>query len=147
MNKKAALITAGVLLLGGTGGFLYWDNAYNFTGDTPNPEYGYSKTTTRDTYYANFSIFNGEDTFELEMNKGDRIHLDAHIDKGKASVSFASDGSDTGEVISNIEDADTYFTAEEDGRYVVKVSAKHARGVIELKCVDLPEGKSILVVK
>ena len=84
MKKNAALIAAGLLLIGGTGGFLFWDNAYNFTGN--------QKTVNRDSYYADFDSFNGEDVFEVDMNKGDKIHIDAHGDKGKLKLSFVPAG-------------------------------------------------------
>lgn len=135
MKKNIALTAAGLLLIGGTGGFLFWDNAYNFTGN--------QKTVNRDSYYADFDSFNGEDVFEVDMNKGDKIHIDAHGDKGKLKLSFVPAGSDKGFVISDIKDVDSDFTAEETGTYVVTVKAKHAKGKIELKCTDLPGDKAI----
>ena len=135
MKKNAALIAAGLLLVGGTGGFVFWDNAYNFTGD--------QKTVNRDSYYADFDSFNGEDVFEVDMKQGDRIHIDAHGEKGKLKLSFVPAGSREGYVISDISDINSDFTAEETGIYVVTVSAKHAKGKIELKCKDLPEDKAI----
>ena len=135
MKKNIALIAAGILLIGGTGGFIFWDNAYNFTGT--------EKKVSRDSYYADFDSFNGEDVFEVDMKQGDKIHIDAHTDKGKLKLSFAPAGSDTGTVINNIEDVNSDFTADDNGTYVVKVSAKHAKGKVELKCSDLPEDKSI----
>ena len=46
-------------------------------------------------------------------------------------------------MISNIEDADTYFTADETGRYVVKINFKHAKGYVEIKCDDQVKDKKI----
>ena len=135
MKKKAALIATGLLLVGGTGGYLFWDNAYNFTGN--------EKTVNRDFYYADFDSFNGEDVFEVDMKKGDRIHIDAHGEKGKLKLSIIQSGSKEGYVISNIEDVNSDFTADTTGTYVVTVTAKHAKGKIDLKCTDLPEDKAI----
>lgn len=139
MKRNLALIGAGILLLGGAGGFLFWDTAYNFTGNY--------KTVSRDLYLADFESFNGEDIFEVDMNKGDKIHIDAHTDKGKLKLSFTPAGSSVGEVISNIEDVNSDFTADENGTYVVKVNARHAKGKVELKCTDLPEDKAIRRIK
>ena len=94
-------------------------------------------------YYSDFYTFNGKEVIEFQLETGEKLHLDAHIEKGKAKVSFTRKGEKNGEVISNIEDADTYFTADETGRYVVKINFKHAKGTVEIKCDDQVKDKTI----
>ena len=45
-TKKAAIIISGAILAAGAGGFLYWDNAYNFTGN--------ERSIGNGGYYADF---------------------------------------------------------------------------------------------
>ncbi len=87
-TKKAAIIISGAILAAGAGGFLYWDNAYNFTGN--------ERSIGNGGYYADFENFNGTDSFELQLEKGEKIHLDAHIDKGKADFCFFAKARTTG---------------------------------------------------
>lgn len=134
-TKKAAIIISGVVLAAGAGGFLYWDNAYNFTGN--------ERTIGNGGYYADFEKFNGKDTFEIQLEKGEKLDLEAHIDKGKAEVSFAMSGEKKGEVISNIEDVDSELIAERSGRYVVKVKCDHAKGIISIKADENVADKTV----
>lgn len=135
MKNKKGVIILGAVLAAGLIGFLIWDNVYSFKGD------GRHFLTGR--YYADFYYFNGNERFEFQLETGEKLHLDAHIEKGKAKVSFTRKGEKSGEVISNIEDADTYFTADETGRYVVKINFKHAKGYVEIKCDDQVKDKKI----
>ena len=134
-TKKTAIIISGAILAAGAGGFLYWDNAYNFTGN--------ERSIGNGGYYADFENFNGTDSFELQLEKGEKIHLDAHIDKGKADFCFYRKGEDNGYVISGIMDADTDVTADESSRYVVEVRAKHAKGVISVKADENVSDKTV----
>ena len=119
----------------GLAGFLIWDNAYRFKGE--------GRHFLEGRYYSDFNIFNGEEKIEFQLETGEKLHLDAHIEKGKANVSFTRKGEKNSNVISNIEDADTYFTADQTGRYVVKMDFKHAKGTVEIKCDDQVKDKNI----
>ena len=57
-TKKAAIIISGVIVAAGAGGFLYWDNAYNFTSGAK------GRKINSDGYYADFEKFNGTDSSE-----------------------------------------------------------------------------------
>ena len=133
MNKKkaVAIISAAVL----ASGYLIWDNAYRFKGD--------GRHFLEGRYYSDFDLFNGKEEIGFQLEKGEKLHLDAHIKNGKAKVSFFREGEKNGNVISNIEDADTYFTADETGRYAVKIKYKHAKGTVEIKCDDQVKDKTI----
>ena len=100
MKKIVAKVSGGVLAAGLIG-FLIWDNVYSFKGD------GRHFLTGR--YYADFYYFNGNERFEFQLETGEKLHLDAHIEKGKAKVSFTRKCEKSGEVISNIEDADFFI--------------------------------------
>ena len=135
MKKKTWAIISGAVLAVGLTGFLIWDNVYTFKGE--------GRHFFEGRYYSDFYSFNGEEKIEFQLETGEKLHLDAHIEKGKAKVSFTRKGEKSGEVISNIEDADTYFTADETGRYVVKINFKHAKGYVEIKCDDQVKDKNI----
>ena len=126
---------SGAALAVGLAGFLIWDNAYRFKGE--------GRHFLEGRYYSDFNIFNGEEKIEFQLETGEKLHLDAHIEKGKANVSFTRKGEKNSNVISNIEDADTYFTADQTGRYVVKMDFKHAKGTVEIKCDDQVKDKNI----
>ena len=126
---------SGAVLAVGLAGFLIWDNAYRFKGE--------GRHFLEGRYYSDFNIFNGEEKIEFQLETGEKLHLDAHIEKGKANVSFTRKGEKNSNVISNIEDADTYFTADQTGRYVVKMDFKHAKGTVEIKCDDQVKDKKI----
>jgi hypothetical protein len=126
---------SGAVLAVGLAGFLIWDNAYRFKGE--------GRHFLEGRYYSDFNIFNGEEKIEFQLETGEKLHLDAHIEKGKANVSFTRKGEKNSNVISNIEDADTYFTADQTGRYVVKMDFKHAKGTVEIKCDDQVKDKNI----
>ena len=126
---------SGAVLAVGLAGFLIWDNAYRFKGE--------GRHFLEGRYYSDFNIFNGEEKIEFQLETGEELHLDAHIEKGKANVSFSRKGEKNSNVISNIEDADTYFTADQTGRYVVKMDFKHAKGTVEIKCDDQVKDKNI----
>ena len=126
---------SGAVLAVGLAGFLIWDNAYRFKGE--------GRHFLEGRYYSDFNIFNGEEKIEFQLETGEKLHLDAHIEKGKANVSFTRKGEKNSNVISNIEDADTYFTADQTGRYVVKMNFKHAKGTVEIKCDDQVKDKNI----
>lgn len=96
---------SGAVLAVGLAGFLIWDNAYRFKGE--------GRHFLEGRYYSDFNIFNGEEKIEFQLETGEKLHLDAHIEKGKANVSFTRKGEKNSNVISNIEDADTYFTADQ----------------------------------
>lgn len=124
-KKKAALIGSIVVLLGGAAGFFVWDNADNFEGDRIN---------NPDRYYADFTDFNGGDTIKKTLAEGDSFTLNAHISKGKVTISIASAGEKTGYKMSNIEEINDYvYTAETSGEYEIKINAKHAAGNIEIE--------------
>ena len=125
---------SGAVLAVGLAGFLIWDNAYRFKGE--------GRHFLEGRYYSDFNIFNGEEKIEFQLETGEKLHLDAHIEKGKANVSFTRKGEKNSNVISNIEDADTYFTADQTGRYVVKMDFKHAKGTVEIKCDDQVKDKN-----
>ena len=57
-TKKAAIIISGVIVAAGAGGFLYWDNAYNFTSGAK------GRKINSDGYYADFEKFNDTDSSE-----------------------------------------------------------------------------------
>lgn len=138
MNKtKIGLVASVFVLLAGVSGYCYWDNTENFTGNC--------RSLGSSGYYADFDSFNGEDKFEVNLEEGEKLHLDAHIEKGKARVSFAPSGAETGFVLSSIEDVVTDLTADKSGRYEVKIRAKHAKGKIEIKCDDQVKDKTIYV--
>ena len=126
MNKnKIAVIVAAAVLAGGAAGFFVWDNAENFTGE---------KINNPDRYYADFSNFNGTDTIEKTLSEGDTFVVNADITKGKAEISIAPSGEDTGYKMSNIKSINDYvYTAEKDGEYEIKIKTKHAAGTIESK--------------
>ena len=126
---------SGAVLAVGLAGFLIWDNAYRLKGE--------GRHFLEGRYYSDFNIFNGEEKIEFQLETGEKLHLDAHIEKGKANVSFTRKGEKNSNVISNIEDADTYFTADQTGRYVVKMNFKHAKGTVEIKCDDQVKDKNI----
>ena len=108
MKKKIIIITAIVAVAGaGAGGFLFWDNAYQLNGE---------KSTGKEGYYADFDLFNGKDEFELQLEQGEKLHVDAEIEKGKAEITFGLKYADVCERISDIESVDTVFTADESGR-------------------------------
>ena len=135
MKKKTLKKISVALLAAGLAGFLIWDNVYTFKGE--------GRHFFEGRYYSDFYTFNGKEVIEFQLETGEKLHLDAHIEKGKAKVSFTRKGEKNGEVISNIEDADTYFTADETGRYVVKINFKHAKGTVEIKCDDQVKDKTI----
>ncbi len=138
MKKKIAIITAIVAVIG-VGGFLFWDNAYTFNGD--------GRTLGNEGYYADFDMFNGKDAFEVQLEKGDMLHVDAQIDKGKAEITFGLKDAEVCERISKIESVDTTFMADETGRYEVTVKGKHAKGKIDLKLDEQVKDKTIYVNK
>ncbi|MDD7517718.1 hypothetical protein [Ruminococcus flavefaciens] len=135
MKKKTLKKISVAVLAAGLAGFLIWDNVYTFKGE--------GRHFFEGRYYSDFYTFNGKEVIEFQLETGEKLHLDAHIEKGKAKVSFTRKGEKNGEVISNIEDADTYFTADETGRYVVKINFKHAKGTVEIKCDDQVKDKTI----
>ena len=135
MNKKTLKKISGAVLAAVLAGFLIWDNVYTFKGE--------GRHFFEGRYYSDFYSFNGKEVIEFQLETGEKLHLDAHIEKGKAKISFTRKGEKTGEVISNIEDADTYFTADKTGRYVVKMKFKHAKGTVEVKCDDQVKDKTI----
>lgn len=139
MKKKIIIITAIVAVAGaGAGGFLFWDNAYQLNGE---------KSTGKEGYYADFDLFNGKDEFELQLEQGEKLHVDAEIEKGKAEITFGLKDADVCERISDIESVDTVFTADESGRYEITVKAKHAKGKIELKLDEQVKDKTIYVTE
>ena len=137
MKKKITIISAIVAVIG-VGGFLFWDNAYNYNGD---------KSLGNEGYYADFDLFNGDDAFEVQLEQGEKLFVDAHIDKGKAEITFGLKDAEVCERISNIESVDTAFTADEKGRYEVTVKAKHAKGKIDVKLDEQVKDKTIYVNK
>ncbi len=122
-TKKTAIIISGAILAAGTGGFLYWDNAYNFTSGAR------GRTLSSDYYMSEFERFNGTDSFELKMEKGEKLDFDCHIDKGWSEIEVL-DGNESVFKLSGMDDADTDYTVQENGDYTLKVKAKHARGYI-----------------
>ena len=116
---------------------MYWDTAYNFTT-------GSKGRSISDTgYYADFLKFNGTDSFKLQLEKGEKIHLDAHISKGKVDFRFAKAGEKMGINIKNITDEETDFTAYETGRYTVTIKAKHAKGEIKVSFDENRKDKTV----
>jgi D-alanyl-D-alanine carboxypeptidase len=109
-------------------------NAYNYNGD---------KSLGNEGYYADFDLFNGDDAFEVQLEQGEKLYVDAHIDKGKAEITFGLKDAEVCERISNIESVDTAFTADEKGRYEVTVKAKHAKGKIDIKLDEQVKDKTI----
>lgn len=61
-TKKAAIIISGAIVAAGAGGFLYWDNAYNFTSGAK------GRKINSDGYYADFEKFNGTDSSEKQRS-------------------------------------------------------------------------------
>lgn len=112
--------------------FASCSSEYDFTGE---------KINNPDRYYADFTHFTGEDTLVRDMQQGDSFTIDAHITKGRLSVSVALSGEDTGFKLSDIEDVTDYvYTAETAGEYTIKITAKRAAGTIEIKdSLILPE--------
>lgn len=136
-GKKIAAIIAVAVLGAGAGGFLYWDNSYNFT---TGPK---GRTINSDGYFADFEEFNGKDSFEIQLEKGEKIHLDAHIEKGDADFVFLRKGEDNGFCIRGIIDADTDLTADETSRYVIELKAKHAKGEINITFDENRKDKTV----
>ena len=136
-GKKIAAIIAVAVLGAGAGGYLYWDNSYNFT---TGPK---GKTLNSKGYFADFENFNGEDSFEIQLEKGEKIHLDAHIEKGNADFKFFRHGEDKGFSICGIIDTDTDLTADESSRYVIELKAKHAKGEINITFDENRKDKTV----
>ena len=134
-KKKIGIIASAIVLFIGAAGYLIWDNAFRFKGD--------GRHFINGRYYADFNYFNGKECFEYQLEKGEQIHLDAHLSKGKADFYFIRAGEKNGSSIKGFADADTDYTAEETGRYEVKIKVKHAKGTIEVKCDDNVKDKTI----
>ena len=137
MKKKVAAIITGAVLAAGTGGFVIWDNSYNFT---TGPK---GRSLTSDGYFADFERFNGTDSFQIQLEKCEKIHLDAHISEGKADFRFSRVGEKTGSNITGIIDAETDYVADESGRYEIKIKAKHAKGEINVTFDENRKDKSV----
>ena len=136
-GKKITAIIAGAVLAVGAGVFLYWDNSYNFTTG-PN-----GRTLNSNGYFADFENFNGKDSFEIQLEKGEKIHLDSHIEKGDADFKFFRQGENKGFSIRGIIDTDTDLTADASSRYVIEVKAKHAKGVINITFDENRKDKTV----
>ena len=134
-KKKTGRIAVAIVLLVGIAGYLIWDTAFRFKGD--------GRHFINGRYYADFDYFNGKECFEYQLEKGEQIHLDAHLSKGTADFYFTRAGEKSGSSITDMTDADTYYTATETGRYKIKIKVRHAKGTIEVKCDDKVKDKSI----
>lgn len=122
-TKKTAIIISGVILAAGAGGFLYWDNSYNYTAGQK------GRTLSSDYYMSQFEKFNGTDSFQLKMDKGGKLDFDCHIDKGWSEIDVL-EGDVSVFKISGLEKSLTDYTIPEDGTYTLKIKAKHAKGYI-----------------
>lgn len=135
-TKKTAVIIAGAILAAGAGGFLYWDNAYNFT---TGPK---GRSITSEGYFADFEKFNGTDSFELKLNKGEKLDFDCVINDGWAEIDVLS-GKESVFKLSGMDNADTDYTIQENGDYTVKVKAKHAKGEINITFDENQKDKTV----
>lgn len=135
-TKKAAIIISGAILAAGAGGFLYWDNAYNFTSGAK------GRKINSDGYYADFEKFNGTDSFELKMDKGEKLDFDCTIEKGWTEVEVLS-GSESVFILSGMDNADTDYTVQENGDYTLKIKAKHAKGEINITFDENRKDKAV----
>lgn len=136
-GKKIAAIIAGAVLAAGAVGFLYWDNSYNFT---TGPE---GRTLNSNGYFADFEDFNGKDSFEIQLEKGEQIYIDAHIEKGDADFRFCRKGEKMGQNIYGIIDVDTHVTADKSSRYIIEINAKHAKDKINITFDENRKDKSV----
>ena len=134
-QKTIGIIIAAILLTAGITGFIIWNTAYRFTGA--------GKSIGSDGYHAEFDSFNGTDRFEMQLNAGEKLLLDAQIEKGKAEVAFGRCGEAGGTVIRDLADTETELTADADGRYEIRISAKHAKGAIHISTDENIRDKTV----
>ena len=127
--KKTAIIIAGAVFAAGAGGFLYWDNSYSFTAGPK------GRSINSEGYFADFEKFNGTDSFELKLNKGEKLvaYVERPFDLNSESV-FK---------LSGFDNADTDYTIQENGDYTVKIKAKHAKGEISVSFDENQKDKTV----
>ena len=136
MNRKIiGILVIVILTAAGIAGFLFWDTAYRFTGE--------GRSIGNGSYHAAFDSFNGTDQFEIRLEAGEQLHLNAHLDKGSAEVSFVRSGEKSGTVIRDLTDAETTLTADVSGSYEVTVKARHAKGMIDLSADENIKDKTV----
>lgn len=134
--KKTAIIIAGAIFAAGAGGFLYWDNSYSFTAGPK------GRSINSEGYFADFEKFNGTDSFELKLNKGEKLDFDGVITDGWAEIDVLN-GSESVFKLSGFDNADYDYTIQENGDYTVKIKAKHAKGEINIAFDENQKDKNV----
>ena len=79
----------------------------------------------------------------MQLHAGEKLLLDARIETGKAEVAFGRSGEAGRTVIRDLTDTETELTADADGRYEIRVSAKHAKGAIHISTDENIRDKTI----
>ncbi len=76
------------------------------------------------------------------MYKGEKLDFDCTVEKGSAEVEVLS-GDESVFKLTDLDNANTDYTVEEDGDYTLKVKAKHAKGEINITFDEKRKDKTV----
>lgn len=90
-----------------------------------------SRVINNGGYFLNFKILNREDSYDMELKRGDVLNVSWDIKRGSVDVIITSDSGEEIYVANNrgpIDHTKFQLSINEDSSYTIKVSGKKAKG-------------------
>lgn len=130
INKKkiilSIVIIAILIIL-----LILFKNNYIFCNDV----FDGDRVRNPDRYYLDFDFMNQVDSDVMMLHAGDNLHATWNIKKGDVSIEITKEDGTRIYKGDDLDKADFVIPISEDGNYTVEISAKRAKGVIEIGVV------------
>ena len=110
-----------------------------FTGCGGKSTFDGSRTSSETEFRMEYNILDKEESDELNLTKGDQIHVSISHTAGNVDVIVGQNGKEPIYKGTGQENADFILTIPKTGCYFISVTGHRAKGAISFTCIPLKE--------